>query len=125
MTYRLLADAVLVLHLLFIAFVVLGGTIALRFAGAALIHVPAAIWGAYIELSGGLCPLTTLENEFSRAAGESGYAGSFIEHYLVPVIYPIGLTRNIQLWLAGLVILLNAAIYGYLLYRSRPGGPEG
>jgi hypothetical protein len=96
MTYRLLADAVLVLHLLFIGFVIFGGLIAPRFARVALIRIPAAFWGAYIELSGSPCPLTTLENAFSRAAADSGYTGSFIERYLIPVIYPIGLTRYIQ-----------------------------
>jgi len=117
MIYRLLADSVLVFHLLFIAFVVVGGAIALRFPWVALAHVPAALWGAYIELSGGLCPLTPLENGFRLAAGDTGYTGGFIDHYLVPVIYPTGLTRNIQFWIAGFVIVLNVSLYGWLLYR--------
>lgn len=117
MIHRLLADGVLLLHLLFIGFVVFGGFIALRRAWVALVHIPAACWGAFVELSGRYCPLTTLEVGYRRAAGGAGYPDSFIEHYLVPVIYPAGLTRGVQLWLAGFVILVNAAIYGWLLYR--------
>jgi hypothetical protein len=117
MIYGLLADSVLILHLLFIAFAVAGGFVVLRFAWVIFLHVPAVCWVAYIELSGGLCPLTSLENGFRRAAGDSGYAGDFVDHYLVPIIYPEGLTRNIQLWLAGFVVLLNAAVYGWFVYR--------
>lgn len=119
MPYRLLADCVLLIHLLFIGFVILGGLIALRHAWVALGHIPAAFWGAFIELTGRVCPLTTLEVGFRRASGEAGYSESFIEHYLLPVIYPAGLTRSIQYWLAGFVILINLAIYGWFLYRLR------
>jgi len=124
MTYRFLADSVLIVHLLFIGFVTFGGLAALRFPWIALVHVPAACWGAYIELVGGLCPLTVLEVGFRRMAGEAGYSGSFIEHYLLPIIYPAGLTRDIQLWLAGFVILINVAIYSRLVYRLRYPGPK-
>ncbi|WP_147073061.1 DUF2784 domain-containing protein [Sulfuriferula plumbiphila] len=117
MTYRLLADSVLVLHLLFIGFVIFGGLIAHRFAWVASIHIPAVCWGIFIELTGKLCPLTTLEVGLRRAAGDAGYSDSFIEHYLLPIIYPTGLTRSIQFWLAGFVILINVAIYGWFLYR--------
>lgn len=117
MIYRLLADSVLILHFLFIGFVVFGGVFALRSPRLAWIHVPAACWGAFIELSGGLCPLTVLEVEFRRMAGEAGYSGSFIEHYLLPVIYPVGLTRDMQFGLAGLLILVNIAIYARLVSR--------
>jgi hypothetical protein len=117
MIYRLLADSVLVLHLLFIGFVVFGGLLALRSPWIVLAHLPAACWGAFIELTGGLCPLTWLEVEFRRSAGDAGYSGSFIEHYLLPVIYPAGLTRDIQFGLAGFVILVNVAIYGRLVCR--------
>jgi hypothetical protein len=117
MIYRLLADSVLVVHLLFIVFVVVGSAIALRFPWVALAHVPAALWGAYIELSGGLCPLTPLENGFRHAAGDSGFTGDFIDHYLVPIIYPAGLTTNIQFWIAGFVIVLNISIYAWFIYR--------
>ncbi|MCF7965469.1 DUF2784 domain-containing protein [Methylobacter sp. Wu8] len=118
MIYRLLADSVLILHLLFIGFVVFGGFSALRSPRIALAHIPAACWGAFIELTGGLCPLTVIEVEFRRLAGDAGYSGSFIEHYLLPVIYPAGLTGDIQFVLAALVILINAAIYGWLVYRK-------
>ena len=117
MSYRLLADCVLLLHLLFIGFVIFGGLIALRYVWVALVHIPAACWGAFIELTGGDCPLTALEVGFRRVAGDAGYSDSFIEHYLLPVIYPAELTRNMQFWLAGFVILINVAIYGRLLYR--------
>jgi len=117
MIYRFLADSILILHLLFIGFVVFGGLFALRSPWIMLVHLPAACWGAFIELTGGLCPLTALEVEFRQIAGDAGYSGSFIEHYLLPVIYPAGLTRDIQFWLAGFVILINVAIYGVLVYR--------
>jgi hypothetical protein len=117
MIYRLFADSVLVVHMLFIAFVVAGSMVALRFSWVAYAHVPAALWGAYIELSGGLCPLTLLENGFRLAAGDLGYNGGFIDQYLVPIIYPVGLTQNIQFWIAGFVIVLNVSIYGWFLYR--------
>lgn len=119
MTYRLLADAALILHLLFILFVVCGGLIVRRWARLALLHLPAVGWGAFIEVSGRLCPLTDLEVEFLRAVGEAGYSGGFIEYYLVPIIYPPGLTRGIQFCLAGAVILVNVLVYGSLLYRQR------
>jgi hypothetical protein len=119
MTHRVLADGIVVLHLLFIIFVVVGGSLVLRWPRVALVHLPAACWGAAIELSGGICPLTPLENQFRQAAGAAGYPGSFIEHYLLPIIYPAGLTRDIQYGLAAVVIVVNVAIYGWLFYRHR------
>jgi hypothetical protein len=119
MIYRFLADSVLIVHLLFIGFVVFGGLFALRFRRVALVHILAACWGAYIELAGGLCLLTTIEAGFRRMVGDAGYSGSFIEHYLLPIIYPAGLARDIRLWLAGLVIRVNVAIYSRLIYRLR------
>ncbi|MFA5018062.1 MAG: DUF2784 domain-containing protein [Methylobacter sp.] len=117
MIYRFLADSVLILHLLFIGFVIFGGLLVLRSPWIALAHIPAACWGAFIELTGGLCPLTVMEVGLRRIAGDAGYSGSFVEHYLLPVIYPAGLTRDIQFGLAGMVILINVAIYGQLVYR--------
>jgi hypothetical protein len=117
MIYRLLADSVLILHLLFIGFVIFGGLTALRSPWLALGHIPAACWGAFIELTGRVCPLTVMEVGLRRIAGDAGYSDSFIEHYLLSIIYPAGLTRNIQFGLAGLVILINVAIYGWFLYR--------
>ena len=90
------------------------------------LHVPAALWGAFVEISGRICPLTTWENSLRHSAGESGYAESFIEHYVVPIIYPAGLTRGVQIAIAGLVIVANLVIYGWLLIRSRgPGRKPG
>ena len=117
MTYRLLADSVLVLHLLFIVFVLLGGLLVLRWRWMAWLHLPAALWGAVVELTGSLCPLTDWEVGFRQAAGQAGYTESFVEHYLLPVIYPHGLTRDTQLVLAGIVIVVNVAIYGWGVYR--------
>jgi hypothetical protein len=118
MIYGMLADLVLVLHLAFILFVAVGGLLALRWPRSALVHLPAAAWGVLIELRGWICPLTPLENTLRRAAGQAGYEGGFIEHYLLPVVYPSGLTRNAQLLLAAIVVLLNAGIYG-LVWRRR------
>jgi hypothetical protein len=83
------------------------------------VHLPVLAWAAYIELSAGICPLTPLENSLRQAAGESGYSGSFIEHYLVPVVYPPGLTSGTQLWLATSLLLLNGLIYSYVIARRR------
>lgn len=117
MFFRIAADLVLLIHLGFIAFVVLGGLLILRYRWVIFVHLPAAVWGTFVEISGRICPLTTWENSLRRSAGESGYADSFVEHYLLPVIYPAGLTRSIQFWIAGLVIVANIVIYAWLLYR--------
>lgn len=114
---RLLADSVLVVHLLFIGFVMIGGFITLRYPGITALHIPAVCWGVFVELSGHTCPLTAIEIGFRNTAGDAGYSGSFIEHYLVPIIYPAGLTREIQLLLGGIVILTNAGVYAYRVWR--------
>jgi len=114
---QLAADLLLVAHLGFICFVVLGGLLVLKWRRAAWIHVPAAAWGALVELKGWICPLTPLEQHFRAAAGQAGYHGSFIEHYLLPLIYPADLTRTLQLQLGVLVIAINLIIYGWLLAR--------
>ena len=119
MLVRIAADLVLVIHLGFVVFVVLGGLLALRYRWLIFVHVPAAIWGAFVEISGRICPLTTWENQLRQGAGDSGYADSFVEHYLLPVIYPAALTRTIQVWIAGIVIVVNLVIYGWLAYRLR------
>ena len=116
---RVAADAVLVLHLGFIVFALLGAVLALRWCWMPLVHLPAAAWGVYIELSGRVCPLTWLENHFRLRAGQAGYSESFIEHYLLAVIYPSGLTREVQFVLAGVVLAVNVAIYTWLLLRAR------
>lgn len=113
------ADAVVLLHLGFVAFVALGGLLVLRFPKLALLHVPALLWGIWIEVTGGICPLTPLENALRRRAGEGGYESGFIEHYVYPLVYPPGLTRGAQFSLAALLIVFNLAIYGWLLWRRR------
>ena len=119
MGYALAADGVVVLHGLFILFAVLGGLLAAWRPWAAALHLPAAAWAAWIEVSGGICPLTPLENRLRALAGEEGYADGFVEHYLLPLIYPPGLTPAVQWTLAALVVLVNVAIYGWVLRRRR------
>ena len=118
MTYRILVDLVVLLHLAFIAFVVLGGLFALRWRRIAFLQLPAALFGVFVELSGRVCPLTPLENALRRAAGTSGYSGGFVEHYLAPIIYPSGLTHRAQLVLAALVVLANLVVYA-IVWKSR------
>lgn len=113
MDARLLADALLALHGLFILFVVFGGLLALRWPKMVWVHLPVALWGAAIEFGGWVCPLTPQENHFRRLAGEQGYAGGFVQHYLLPLIYPGALTREIQFGLGVFVILVNVAIYAW------------
>ncbi len=119
MWYRALADLVVVVHVAFVAFVVLGGLLVLRRPRLAWLHLPAAAWGVMIEFAGWVCPLTPLENAFRMRGGDAGYSGGFIEHYLLPVLYPSGLTRGIQLVLGTIVLALNLAVYGLLLARRR------
>lgn len=119
MLLRLAADATLVVHLAYILFVVFGAALALRWGGTSLVHVPAAVWGVFVEVNGRICPLTTLENHLRRAAGEAGYRGSFVENYLLPVVYPDGLTRDVQMLLAGGVVLINAALYGLVFIQRK------
>lgn len=121
MIWRALADAVLALHLGFIVFVVLGGALALRWPRVAWLHLPAAVWGAWIEFTGGVCPLTPLENRLRRAGGEAGYTGGFIDQYLVPILYPPGLTRTHQIVLGVGVLVLNVVVYALVLRRWRAG----
>ena len=119
MRWRLLADLVLLLHLAFVLFVVLGGLLVLRWPRLAWLHVPVAVYGATIEFLGFTCPLTPLEKHYRRLGGESGYEGGFVEHYVTSLIYPDGLTRGIQVALGIGVLLLNGIIYGVLLRRRR------
>ena len=119
MSYRVFADLVLILHLGFVVFVVLGGLLVLRWPAIMALHIPAAVWGVVIEFTGWLCPLTPLENWLRVRGGELGYSGGFIEHYIQPVLYPSGLTRGIQIALGTLVVLLNLTAYSIVLSRSR------
>lgn len=112
-----LADAVVLVHLLFIAFVVAGAALLWRWPRLVWLHLPAAAWGAFVEFSGAICPLTPLENRLRALAGEAGYAQGFVEHYLL-ALYPQALTREVQLALGGAVLLLNLLLYALWL-RSR------
>jgi hypothetical protein len=117
MRYLALADAVLVVHLAFILFAVLGGLLVLRHPRFIWLHLPAAAWGVLIEFAGWICPLTPLENSLRAQGGERGYSGGFIDHYLGALIYPEGLTRELQWLLGAFVLAVNAAIYLQLWRR--------
>ena len=121
MPYALLADAVLVLHGLFILFVLAGGLLVWRRPRLGWLHLTAVAWAVCIAWAGWICPLTPLENALRRAAGQAGYGGSFIEHYLLPLIYPEGLTRGVQIGLGVGVALLNLTVYALLVraWRAR------
>jgi hypothetical protein len=115
--YRLLADATVVLHLAFVLFVVAGGLLLLRWPKLAWLHLPAAVWGALIEFAGWICPLTPLENWLREQGGQQAYSASFVEHYLLPVLYPQSLTRPVQWVLGGVVVLINVILYALILRR--------
>ena len=119
--YRLLANAVVSIHALFILFVVLGGFLAWRRRWIAAVHIPCAIWGVLIEYRGWMCPLTPVENALRAKAGQQGYSGGFIEHYLMPTIYPSGLTPRVQALLGTFVLVVNAFAYTVLLRRILRG----
>lgn len=125
MAYRILADLVVGVHAVFVVFVVAGGLLVLRWPWVAGAHLPAVVWGALIEFRGWVCPLTPLEKSLRASAGQAGYEGGFIEHYLLPVLYPAGLTRGVQLVLGSLVVVVNLLVYGMLVRRRRRGSPAG
>jgi hypothetical protein len=117
MPYALLADLMLVLHATFILFVVFGGVLVFWRRGLAWFHVPAALWGGLIEFQGWTCPLTYLENNLRAAAGAGGYAGGYIDHYLMPLVYPSDLTADTQVLLGLMVLFINVIIYT-LVWRN-------
>ena len=119
MSYRLLADLVLLVHAAFVAFVMLGGLAVLRWRRLAWAHLPVVVWGAGIEFAGGICPLTPLENHWRRLAGEQGYMGGFVEHYLMAALYPEGLTHGLQIALGLVVLAVNAAVYVRVWSRTK------
>ena len=123
MLYRLLADAVVAFHALFIAFIVCGAFFTWRWHWVAAVHVPCAIWGVLIEYRGWFCPLTPLENSLRAKAGQQGYSGGFIEHYVLPSIYPSGLTPRVQTVLGTVVLVVNLFAYGVLFRRLQRGSP--
>jgi len=122
MGWWVLADVVVAIHLAFTLFVVFGGFLTWRWPPVLWAHVPALAWGCWIEISGRICPLTPLENHLRQRAGEMGYGGGFLEHYVVPVLYPPGLTRHLQWLLATLLIVINVVAYAGFLRRARRRG---
>jgi len=121
MLYRLGADVVVVLHLAFVVFALLGGLVVLRWRWVAWLHVPAAAWAVLIEFAGWYCPLTPLENRLRTLGGEDGYTGGFVEHYVIPILYPDDLTRTLQIALGTFALVLNLTIYTYILIRRKRG----
>lgn len=119
MLWRMAADALVLVHLGFILFVLLGGLLLLRWPRLIWLHMPAVAWGIVVECLHLGCPLTPWENQLRRAAGQAGYDGGFIEHYLIPLIYPAGLTPKIQLYLGAIVVLVNLSVYAWLIWRWR------
>ena len=119
MLYRILADLVVVAHLGFIVFVVLGGLLAFRWPWIPWLHLPALAWGGFTEFTGRIFPLTPLENALRRAGGLEEYSQSFIERYVVPVVYPAELTRELQIVMGVALVVLNLLIYAYLVWRRR------
>lgn len=115
----LAADLLVALHFAFILFVIFGGLLVLRWRRVAWLHLPAAIWGALIEFMGWICPLTPLENRLREMAGEAGYAHGFIEEYIAPIVYPLGLTPHIQIWLGAGVIVVNLIVYTVVMRRAK------
>jgi len=125
MRYALLADATILAHALFVLFVVCGGVAVLRWPRLAWLHLPAVVWGGTIECVGGVCPLTYLENHWRRLGGAAGYGGTFIEHYLEPLLYPLGLTLHSQRVLGLAALLINLVVYGYLWRRRHRAHGRG
>jgi len=116
--YPLLADLVVSLHVAFVVFAVMGGLLAVRWRGFVWVHLPAVTWAAAVEFFGWLCPLTPLENWLRRRGGTGGYSSDFITHYILPALYPEGLTREVQIALGAFVVLINLVIYGWV-FRSK------
>ncbi|MBA2251355.1 MAG: DUF2784 domain-containing protein [Nitrospirales bacterium] len=118
MCYQLLADGVMLLHLGFVLFVVFGGLLAFRWRKVVWFHLPAATWGATVEFTGWICPLTPLEVWLRLKGGDSGYGADFIEQYILPVLYPADLTHDVQIVLGSFVVVVNMVVYGWLWRRT-------
>jgi len=119
MFYTLTADAIVLLHMAFVIFVVAGGLLVFRWRRVALLHLPAVVWAVLLEFRGWLCPLTPLELKLRASGGQAGYGGGFIEHYILPVLYPVELDKVMQIEIGSLVIAVNIAVYGWLLWRIK------
>ena len=124
MFYRVLADLTVLVHGAFVVFVVLGGLLVLWNLRWAWAHLPAAIWGAWVEFAGQICPLTPLENHLRHLAGERGYTGGFIEHYIIPLMYPVGLTRDRQFTFGLILVAINVIAYAFAIRRALKSRPR-
>ena len=122
MFYKLAADAVVLLHLGFVMFVVAGGLLVFRWRWIALLHLPAVVWAVLLDFYGWLCPLTPLEKSLRVAGGQAGYSGGFVEHYILPVLYPAELDTTLQIAMGSVVTVINIALYGWLLCRLKNQG---
>lgn len=121
MCFQIAADILVLLHLAFILFVVLGGLLVLRLQKLALLHIPAVLWGAFIEFTGRICPITPIEIRLRALSGGQDYSGSFIDHYIMALIYPPGLSTGHQYMIGALVLIINGALYARLLLRMIHG----
>ena len=119
MIYSFLADLLVVFHLVFILYVIAGALLIFKWPKTLWLHLPSCFWGMTVEFTGWICPLTPWEFQLRRLAGEEGYTGSFIEHYLIPIIYPSGLTREVQMVLGGTVLIVNLSLYTLILIKRR------
>jgi hypothetical protein len=119
MIYHLAADLLLITHLAFVAFVLFGALLVLRWPRLLWFHVAAVLWGVLVELTGAICPLTPLEVRLRQLGGEMGYQGDFIGHYITTMLYPAGLTRQVQIGLGFAALVPNAVAYGYLMVRKK------
>jgi hypothetical protein len=122
MPYHLLADLVVIIHLTFVLFSVAGALLVIGWRKILYLHLPAAVWAAWIEFSGKICPLTPLEKWLRIKGGDAGYSGDFVGHYILSILYPSGLTREVQFILGGVVVGLNIIIYGYILFPRKGRG---
>ena len=122
MLLRIAADLIVLVHFAFVIFVVAGGLLALKWPKMAYLHIPAAVWGAWIGFANWICPLTPLENHLRLLAGEAGYAGGFIEHYIVGILYPAGLTAGTRVMLGVAVVAANLLVYWVYFVRRRSRG---
>jgi len=118
MTARVAADLVVALHFAFIVFAVLGGVLVLRWRWVAIFHLPCAVWAVLVEFAGWICPLTLMEDRLREEAGSDRYAGGFVDHYILPIVYPDGLTRRMQMAIGVAVLVFNVCVYGWA-FRSR------
>jgi len=117
MLAKVSADLLVAVHFAFIVFVVLGGFLVLKWGKVAILHIPCVLWGALIEFSGWICPLTPVERYLREVAGGEAYSGGFIDHYIMPLVYPTGLTREMQISLGIIILISNLCIYGLVIFR--------